>query len=516
MPSTAAADPDAVLARLSGPELVAHLRTTCSRADYDAAERVLGARDRRLAAAEAKLGEVMDGLQAALAEVGALREKYEALRGARDGPAGSEAARPAGAIASPAPAPLGERRAEGAEDKLQSPGAEVSGGFACKRETSPPASSDDDEDDTIPLSQLVKKRRGAESGAGEPKKAMGGLQSNSVGSLGTDLQRNSLVISEGHGAAAGQRVDEPEEPKSGAMSRAMPCPSPTGSAVRSGKSGEDGAMPCSSPTGSAGRGSFQMNSSKVDDGGARTGGNQGSFACSGKVTPTQVRAPSLTVSKCVQSVKENPEAHKGQTGCSPVENGSVVSRAIREKTSSRGHRAKKLAQTDRIGAPKHAELCESKTESLFEPGPSCTPLKGLILPSSSCKSTSISAEKETSILPSSVTRHWKSVNAIFTSCLENKEISLLAVCALYRRRIANEPREGGQRGNFGLSKAETHRLAKLVDFLLDGNLQGPLKRAAEELVKHDPTGPTFLEGVLLGCMQQLFDIYKNKEDPYFC
>jgi hypothetical protein len=56
----------------------------------------------------------------------------------------------------------------------------------------------------------------------------------------------------------------------------------------------------------------------------------------------------------------------------------------------------------------------------------------------------------------------------------------------------------------------------LAEFLLDGNLQGPLKRTAEDLEERDSTGHDFLERVVVQCCEQLFNIYKNKEDKYFC
>lgn len=60
------------------------------------------------------------------------------------------------------------------------------------------------------------------------------------------------------------------------------------------------------------------------------------------------------------------------------------------------------------------------------------------------------------------------------------------------------------------------RAIRLLEFLLDGKLKGPLKRTAKELLSHDATGPTFLEKVALSFSKELFDIYKNKKDPYFC
>jgi hypothetical protein len=58
-------------------------------------------------------------------------------------------------------------------------------------------------------------------------------------------------------------------------------------------------------------------------------------------------------------------------------------------------------------------------------------------------------------------------------------------------------------------------VAVLAEFLLDGNLQGPLKRTAEDLEKCDSTGHDFIERVVLQCSEQLFSIYRNKDDKYF-
>ena len=55
----------------------------------------------------------------------------------------------------------------------------------------------------------------------------------------------------------------------------------------------------------------------------------------------------------------------------------------------------------------------------------------------------------------------------------------------------------------------------LAEFLLDGDLQGPLKRTVEDLAKHDSTGHDFLERVVLRRSEQLFSIYRNKDDKYF-
>jgi hypothetical protein len=73
----------AALALLSGPDLVAHLHTTCRKADYDAATKVLGNHDHdhRLAQAKDAL-EARTGWENLPTQVQALQERYLTLKAA--------------------------------------------------------------------------------------------------------------------------------------------------------------------------------------------------------------------------------------------------------------------------------------------------------------------------------------------------------------------------------------------------------------------------------------------------
>uniref|UniRef100_A0A0E0JLY2 Uncharacterized protein n=1 Tax=Oryza punctata TaxID=4537 RepID=A0A0E0JLY2_ORYPU len=116
-----------------------------------------------------------------------------------------------------------------------------------------------------------------------------------------------------------------------------------------------------------------------------------------------------------------------------------------------------------------------------------------------------------------MSRRWETAAHMIASLRGNMELSMQALCALYRqRKLVVMSTEEQQTGSTGLTKIDAFRAIKLSEFLLDGKLQGPLKRTAKELVSHDATGPTFLEKVALSFSKELFDIYKNKKDPYFC
>lgn len=55
----------------------------------------------------------------------------------------------------------------------------------------------------------------------------------------------------------------------------------------------------------------------------------------------------------------------------------------------------------------------------------------------------------------------------------------------------------------------------LAEFLTDGDPHGPLKKSVEELEKHDPKALEYCSRLASHYSKQLFEIYKNKEDPYF-
>ncbi|CAO2170854.1 unnamed protein product [Urochloa humidicola] len=518
-PGSGASDLDAELDRLSGRDLVARLKNTCRRADYDAAARVLDARDRRLAAAEASvadsktalaaaearvadseaaaearvaaakaalaaaeariadndaaLAELNSGVADVRAELQALREKYIALQAAgrgraRDPSRGAIAASPAPRRDGPTDADVIDLCDSDDDDEFRRPDAAgVSckvkdsalegeqgsrAGVSCKRK-SPAGSSDDDEDDRIPLSQLMKKRRGAKAETnGEPKKGHGDVQANSAGPFGGRAPVNRGDPK----ACAGQRVGASQQLKVAAMVQGR-------EKIR--QSGEGGglsrAMPTPLPIDSA-VGNPHKNSSKAGsaEGGARIADQQSSAAG----PPFQVRTPTHadTARKIVGSARAGAETPK---------------------------------------ATLHSEQMPAKSS----------------LPTSLQQNNQLVLHSEQmpveSSLPSAVTRQWKSALDVFPSCLVNKEICMQAVCALLRQRELTI--QGARSGGTILGKSDIHRAAVLAEFLMDGNLQGPLKRTADELEKRDSGGVDFLCRVALGFSEQLFSIFKNKEDPYF-
>uniref|UniRef100_A0A0E0DD44 Uncharacterized protein n=1 Tax=Oryza meridionalis TaxID=40149 RepID=A0A0E0DD44_9ORYZ len=121
----------------------------------------------------------------------------------------------------------------------------------------------------------------------------------------------------------------------------------------------------------------------------------------------------------------------------------------------------------------------------------------LVLPSSS-KSASLLSKIETSL--------WESEENMVIRFMENVELCMGAICALYRqKKLMVES-----------TCEERTKATQLAEFLLDGDINGPMKKNKEDLVNHDATGPKFIQEYAIQCSKQLFDIYRNKEDIYFC
>jgi hypothetical protein len=535
-----ASDRYAALDRLSGPQLVAHLRATVRRADYDAAARVLDARDRRLAEAQdalaearAVLAEVQPGLADARAELEALRENYRALQAARREPVGLPSH---DAITAPAPRrdevidlcdsdgdddedwEEGEFRPDAAavscKAKWPAPAPEGGegrrAGVSCKRNA--PVGSSSDDDDTIPLSQLMKKRRGPQPvHNGETKKGHGDVQANSVGtSLGDHPPERPPVNRGGPKASAGQRGGASQQLKVAAVEqgRGRICQSRGGG-------GLSRAMPTGPPTNSAVGNNPQKNSSKADGAEdlARIGGKQGSAAD----PPFQVRTPNHTdtARRIVESARTSAETPKENTGSvldatvglvlntirdqgktnggmhkikAPLETNAfgekacMVARDIREQQKTQGQvlRTDVLQGTNgmgqqnvKLGAVQNREVSDGARlrTSDKQVSASLKPNNQLRLseqrpserPTSLQLNNQLSLHSEQmpikSVLPPEVTSNWKSASEVYISCLVNNEICMQAACALLRQKKLTI--QEGKSGYDVVKKSDVHRYVEI-------------------------------------------------------
>ncbi|KAF4380464.1 hypothetical protein F8388_024757 [Cannabis sativa] len=100
---------------------------------------------------------------------------------------------------------------------------------------------------------------------------------------------------------------------------------------------------------------------------------------------------------------------------------------------------------------------------------------------------------------------------------KDTELCMKAVCALYRQQTADEKICKGTLvyNNRGFSKFDALRGTNLAVYLTDGDEEGHLTKTVEELEKYDPKAVKLCRTLATNYSKQLFEIYKNKEDPLF-
>ncbi|GJN06474.1 hypothetical protein PR202_ga24203 [Eleusine coracana subsp. coracana] len=115
------------------------------------------------------------------------------------------------------------------------------------------------------------------------------------------------------------------------------------------------------------------------------------------------------------------------------------------------------------------------------------------------------------------TQDWEFEAEMLAAFDEHPELCLKAVCALYRRQTEDEQREKATfvHNKVGFSQIDAPRASLIAEFLLDGDLYGPLKKTVQDLEEHDRYGLEFCRRMASRYSKQLFAIYQNKKDPYF-
>ncbi|KAF7830667.1 protein IWS1-like protein [Senna tora] len=100
---------------------------------------------------------------------------------------------------------------------------------------------------------------------------------------------------------------------------------------------------------------------------------------------------------------------------------------------------------------------------------------------------------------------------------KDPELCMKAVCTLYRQQTLEEQISKGSLyyNGRGFSKFDALRGSTLAEFLSDGDPLGDLKKSVQELQEYDPKGVEHCRTMAIRYSKQLFEIYKNKEDPLF-
>ncbi|XP_010266444.1 PREDICTED: axoneme-associated protein mst101(2)-like isoform X2 [Nelumbo nucifera] len=112
---------------------------------------------------------------------------------------------------------------------------------------------------------------------------------------------------------------------------------------------------------------------------------------------------------------------------------------------------------------------------------------------------------------------WEYVADMISSFDKDPKLCMKAVCALYRQQASKEKSIKGSlcSNSQGFNKLDALRGTILAEFLTDGDPQGDLKKSVEELEKYDPRGLEECKKLAINHSAQLFNIYRNKEDPLF-
>ncbi|PON96876.1 hypothetical protein TorRG33x02_072550 [Trema orientale] len=100
---------------------------------------------------------------------------------------------------------------------------------------------------------------------------------------------------------------------------------------------------------------------------------------------------------------------------------------------------------------------------------------------------------------------------------KDTELCMKAVCALYRQQTSEEKITKGSLfyNNRGFNKFDALRGTTLAEFLTDGDAEGDMIKTEQELEDYDPKAIKLCRSLATNYSKQLFEIYKNKEDPFF-
>ncbi|XP_058100246.1 uncharacterized protein LOC131245070 isoform X2 [Magnolia sinica] len=112
---------------------------------------------------------------------------------------------------------------------------------------------------------------------------------------------------------------------------------------------------------------------------------------------------------------------------------------------------------------------------------------------------------------------WEYEADMLSSFSKDPVLCMRAVCAIYRRQTSEEKSVQGSSyvKNRGFNKFDVLKGSDLAEYLMDGDLHGPLIKSVEELEKHEPGAVEYCSHLASHYSRQLFEIYQNKEDCFF-
>ncbi|GMH08918.1 hypothetical protein Nepgr_010758 [Nepenthes gracilis] len=113
---------------------------------------------------------------------------------------------------------------------------------------------------------------------------------------------------------------------------------------------------------------------------------------------------------------------------------------------------------------------------------------------------------------------WEFEGDMLAAFGKDPELCMKALCAVYRQQTAEEKSCRGTltQNHRGFSKFDALRGTMIAEFLTDGDPHGDLKRSVEEFQEFDCEALELCRTLASRYSKQLFEIYQNKEDPFWC
>ncbi|CAN1751269.1 hypothetical protein LINPERHAP1_LOCUS4278 [Linum perenne] len=252
---------------------------------------------------------------------------------------------------------------------------------------------------------------------------------------------------------------------------------------------------------------------------------------------------------CKWKAKRFSKVSSDANGLSKTESPAKNDDDVRDSVTPRRRRLRRMSQceqtineqhatTESTGVPKTKEDVEDITSEEEGSESSGDSMKEFIVESSSDVSdgsdgfhgddASDSSEEAdcNSQMHNILSKHRRSKDQKFKWELEgdmladfgkDSELCMRAVCVLYRQQTADEKssREALYTNGRGFNKFDAYRGSEIGGFLTGGDPLGDMVKSVEELEAHDYKGVEKCRELAFKYAKQVFQIYQNKEDPFF-
>lgn len=113
--------------------------------------------------------------------------------------------------------------------------------------------------------------------------------------------------------------------------------------------------------------------------------------------------------------------------------------------------------------------------------------------------------------------NWEYEADMLAAFAKDPLLCMRAICALYRQQTNEEKRGKSSlyQNRRGFDKLHALRGSLLAEFLTENDPFGPMKKSVQDLEKHNSKGVQYCRDLAIHHSKQLFEIYKNDEDPHF-